>query len=241
MLTIWQQSMIVTPRIDPNVLFMYDPATNTDLVTGLTCGTKLGVTTVDNTVLIDGHPTVKMADTDRGVTIAFPTPINLNALPEWTIEWSSLPTSINSSYANELNLLDAANTASNYVGCRWTDGGFANALQFTLNGYGNSATIWRSFTTTKAAAVNKISRYAMVFKNNQVIVYRDGARLTLTNGSGGSGANQTFINKIQQNNPHTKMFIGWANSTYVSTIGNAGRVRISNIARYDGNYTPAAF
>lgn len=231
--------MIVTPKIDPNVLFVYDPATNTDLVTGLTCGTKLGATAADSAVLIDGQPTVKLATTAQGVTIAFPTPINLDAMTEWTIEWSSLPTSINASYANELNLLDAANTASNYVGCRWPDGGFANALQFTLNGYGNTSTCWRALSVTKTVALNKISRYAMVFKNNRMTVYRDGVLLTVTNGTSGNGTSQTFINKIQQNNPHTKMFIGWANSTYVSTVGNVGRVRISNIARYDGNYTPA--
>lgn len=241
MLTLWQQSMFVTPKIDPNVLFMYDPATNTDLVTGLTCGTKLNGVSVDSNTPIDGQPTVKMAATNQGVTIAFPTPIDLNGLAEWTIEWASLPTSINASYANELTLLDAGGAANMYIGCRWPDGGFANALQFTLNGYGSPSTCWRAMSVTKTVALNKLSRFAMVFKDNQLRVYRDGALLTVTNGTGAGGTSQTFINKIQQLNTFTRMYIGWANSTYVSTIGNVGRVRISKIARYTSNYTPAPF
>lgn len=241
MLTAWQQSSIITPRIDPDVLFMYDPATNTDLVTGLTCGVKLNSTTVDNVTLIDSQPTVKMAATNQGVTITFPTSIDLNSMPEWTIEWVSRPTSINTSYANELTLLDASGAGNMYIGCRWTDTGFANTLQFTLNGYGNTSTCWRAMSVTKSVAVNKLSRYAMVFKDNKLTVYRDGVLLTVTNGTGGSGVNQTFINKIQALNPFTRMYIGWANSTYISPIGNFGRVRISGIARYTSNYTPQPF
>ncbi|MNI53907.1 hypothetical protein D3C73_1087660 [compost metagenome] len=230
----WQQGLIQTGRVDlNNVLFLYDPATNKDLVTGTTCGVVRANTPVDSVVMIDGNPTLKAAVSTSGVAITFPTPIDLGILDEWTIEWAAFPTSVPANYATEM-LMNYP--GGGYIGARWTDAGFGARLQFTGGGFGNAATIWR-IPTNYAQASGHLARYAMVYKDGLISVYKDGVKQTMNNGTGQSTSSTSFP-KAAGWQPFTTMNLGWINSTYISWLGNYGRVRISSTARYLANYTP---
>lgn len=238
MLTAWLQTSIgSTPTIDPNAIFLFDPATNTDLVTGQVCGAYVGGAVADSSITIDGHATAKMDNVNAGIGITFPKPLNLEALPEWTIEWSDRPTNIRAYYANEL-LLTTSNSV--VIGGRWTDGGFLERLQFTLTGFGNVNTIWR-LDGTKAATYNVVNRYAMVFKDGRMSVYQNGVKQMMQNSTYGSGTRQDYIPKGAAWANFVTMALGFRESTNASFIGNYGRVRISDRARYTSDYTPQPF
>lgn len=219
-------------------LFLYDPATNKDLVTGTTCGVLRSGTTVDSTILIDGNSTIKSTTGTHGATITFPTPLDLGSLAEWTIEWNSLPNSIGYGYSTELMLNWPAGP---YMGCRWADGGFGNRLQFSGGGTGfsNVATIWRT-PETNVQAANKLARYAMVLADGKISVYKNGIKQSMNNGTTNAITQDYFV-KATIPQPLTTMSIGWLNSTFISWQGNFGRVRISAGARYLANYTPVPF
>lgn len=235
----WQTSIITTALDTGTTLFLYDPATNRDLVTGTVCGAIRSGTTVDGTILIDGSPTLKSTTGTHGVDITFPTPLDLNSLSEWTIEWSSKPVTIRAEYSSELFL----NWPSGPLfGCRWTDSGYGHRLQFT-DGAWTNPTLWRPESFTKTNATTKINRYAMVFKDGKISVYIDGVKQMLENGSDIAGPNtkQNFFPKATTWQPLTRLLLGYYSATYPSFLGNYGRVRISAGARYLANYTPAAF
>lgn len=226
------------PEPTGDVLFLYDPATNKDLISNTVVGALRTATTVDTLVTLDGQPTVKFGSTAAGAIITLPTPINLEALAEWTVEWSSRPTSMSSSYMNEI-FLDLLNTAGYPLGCRWADGGYGNRLQFNISNFANS-NLWRP-PVDKSAALNKENRWAMVYKGGQVKVYRDGVKQMLAAGTNGGTGTQDFISKTQPFFTVAKIYIGWYNGTNVAFIGNMGRIRISAFARYLGNYSPKPF
>lgn len=232
----WQTSIMSTTA--SATLFLYDPATNKDFVSGATCGVLRTGTTVDSTILIDGQPTIRSATGTHGVAITFPTPLDIGSLSEWTIEWSSLPTSIGYNYSTELMLNWSGGP---YMGCRWTDGGFGNRLQFSGGGTGfsNTATIWRT-TETNVQAINKLAKYAMVLADGKISVYKNGIKQNMNNGTTNAITQDYFV-KAAIPQPLTTLNIGWLNATFTSWQGNMGRIRISAGARYLANYTPAPF
>lgn len=227
---------IVIPTGD--VLFLYDPATNKDLITDTVCGALKASTTVDTTVKIDGNDTLKFAAAGAGAVLTFPSGIDLNALTEWTIEWSSRPTAIGLSYFTEF-FLDPTPSAGIPLGCRWCDGGYGDKLQFNIADF-NNARLWRP-PFAKSAKVNVLTKYSMVYKGGVVKVYVDGVLQTLTNGVEGSSTSQTFITKTHSWSVFTTLTLGYYNSANVAWLGNFGRIRISNFARYLGTHTPGAF
>jgi len=84
----------------------------------------------------------------------------------------------------------------------------------------------------------------MVYKGGSVKIYKDGLLQTLTNGTegtAGSNTSQTFILKTQAWPVFANLILGWFNSTNVAWLGNFGRIRISNFARYLGNHAPLPF
>lgn len=232
----WQTGTMTMPEFG-STIFLYDPETNTDLVTGTVCGVLRTGTTVDSAVLIDGHKTIKNATSTHGVAITFPKPIDLGSLPEWTIEWSTRPTSVGYDYGTEMLL----NWPSGpFVGARWTDGGFGYRLQFSGgDGFGNAATVWR-IPQTNTTIINKLNKFAMVLKDGKISVYLNGVKQTMNNGTSNAVA-QDYFAKLGAWQPLTVMNIGWTNGTYVGWLGNYGRIRISKGARYTANYTPDPF
>lgn len=230
----WQNTLINSTTA--KTLFLYDPATNTDLVTNTVVGAMRAGTTVDETVLIDGHPTIKLASATQGVLVTFPTPLDLGNMLEWTIEWSSFPTAIGTNYFTDLYLNW---TGGPYIGARWTDAGFGHRLQFSASGFSNLSSIWR-IPTTKAQAVNKLAKYAMVFKDGKVSVFKDGVKQTMNNGTT-NNISSDYMTKDVVWQPLTTLNLGWMNSTNSAFTGNSGRIRISQGARYLTNYTPEPF
>lgn len=221
-----------------DVLFLYDPASNTDLITGAVCGTLGNGAAADSAVKIDGVNTVKFTASGSYCTILLPTPLNLEALTEWTIEWASRPTSTVNGYLTEM-FIDILNTAGYPVGCRWTDGGYGNRLQFNLADW-NNLRIWRP-AGAHSTVLNKVTRWAMVFRNNRVIVYKDGVAQQLENGTAAGGTTQGYIDKTQAFQTFRKIYLGYYNGVNQAWLGNFGRLRISAFARYLANYTPEPF
>ena len=228
-----------TPIPTGDVLFLYDPATNKDLISDTICGALKGSTSVDATFQIDGYDTLKFAAASAGAVLTFPTALSLNSMTEWTIEWSSRPTTIGSAYFTEL-FLDTVPASGIPLGCRWTDSGYGDKMQFNAADF-NNLRLWRA-AETKASAVNKLTRYSMVYKGGAIRVYKDGVLQMLANGvEGGSSTSQTFIPKTQAWPVFANLTLGWFNAGNTAWLGNFGRIRISNFARYLANYTPAPF
>lgn len=222
-----------------DALFLYDPATNKDLISNIVVGALKAGTVVDSTYLIDNQPTLRVDNANAGAVLTFPSSIDLNALTEWTLEWSSRPTSIGGYYFTEL-FLDVAGGSGYPVGCRWTDTGYGNTLQFNAADWANER-IWRP-PFTKSTAVNTLNRYALVFKGGNFTVFRNGTKQMLTNATGGVGSTtQDYFPKTQAWGLFKILTLGYLNSVNSSWIGNYGRIRISNFARYLGSYTPEAF
>lgn len=228
-----------TPIPTGDVLFLYDPATNKDLITDTVCGALKANTSVDSVVKIDGYNTLKFAASSAGAVLTFPTTLSLNTMSEWTIEWSSQPTAIGVSYFTEL-FLDTVPSSGIPLGCRWTDGGYGDKLQFNVADF-NNLRLWRP-PGNKASAVNRLTRYSMVYKGGVIRVYKDGVLQLVTNGTEAAApTSQTFISKTQAWPVFANLTLGWFNSANVAWLGNFGRIRISNFARYLGNHTPPPF
>jgi hypothetical protein len=219
-----------------DVLFLFDPGTGKDEVTNQTCIALSGVA-VDMSVLIDEKPTLKFAAVNNQGLITFPTPIAFDALEGWTVEWSSRPTSFATAYANEL-FLDITTTLGYPIGCRWGDAGYNNRLQFNISNWAN-ANIGQP-PVNKTAVVNKVNRWAMVFRNNRLQIFKDGVLQMLAFGTSTTYA-QDYMAKNGALPTVTKLYLGYFNSINQAWLGNFGRIRISNFARYLGNYTPTPF
>lgn len=219
--------------------FLYDPATNKDLVTGTVVGNLFNGAVADGTVLIDGNPTMKFANASSGATITLPTPWVIETMPEWTVEWSSRPTTFGSGYFTEL-FIDVNPTLGYPLGCRWTDSGYGHRNQFNFANWANPE-IWRP-AATKTDVVNKTVRWAMVFKNGRVTVYKDGVKQMLAVSVDAGSGTQDYIQKTITWSNKTTLRIGYYNSTNQAFVGNFGRIRISDYARYtDATYTPQPF
>jgi len=225
------------PQPTGDVLFLYNPGTGKDEISGLNCIALANGAAVDNTFLIDDKPTLRFAAGNNQGLITLPNPINLEALSEWTLEWSSRPTTFLTSYATEI-FMDVTVTQGYPVGCRWGDGGYGNRLQFNISNWSNNNIGQPPFV--KANVLNVINRYAMVYKGGQLRIYKDGVKQMVAFGTG-SQYTQDYIGKTQAFPTVTKIYLGYYNSINQAFAGNIGRVRISNFARYLGNYTPVAF
>ena len=225
------------PAPTGDVVFLYDPATSKDLISGQVCIALSNNAAIDTINQIDGHSTLKLAQGTSQGLITLPTPINFEALSEWTVEWTSRPTSIGSSYFTEL-FLDIAVTQGYPIGCRWGDGGYANRLQFNIGNWSNG--VIGQPPIAKSSVVSKDNRWAMVFKNAQLRIYYNGVLQLIAFGTT-SNYNQNYISKTQEFGLIAKLYIGYYNSINQAWLGNMGRIRISNFARYLGNYTPIPF
>jgi hypothetical protein len=220
-----------------DVLFLYDPATNKDLISDTVVGAIKTATEVDPAVLIDGQSTLKTSSVNSGVLITLPTALDLETMQNWTLEWSSIWNAYQSGYATEL-FMDITNTAGFPIGCRWTDGGYQERNQFNASDW-NNARIWRP-SSTKTQVIGQLNRWALVRKGSYFFVMLNGVRQLLENGTV-NGTKQSLFNKTQALPTVTKMYLGYFNATNRCYPGNFGRIRFSNFARYVGDYTPQPF
>lgn len=225
------------PPPEGDVLFLYDPATSKDLVSNQVCIALTNGASVDTVVKIDGYNTLKFAAGNQQGLITLPTPINFETLSEWTIEWVSRPTSIGGSYFTEV-FLELAVSQGYPMGCRWADGGYGNRLQFNLSNWSNP-NIWQP-PIVKTQAINNDNRWAIVYKGGIARIYRNGVKQMLAAGTGGV-YDKDYIAKTQAFLLASKIYLGYYNSINQAWLGNMGRIRISNFARYLGNYTPVPF
>lgn len=220
-----------------DVLFLFDPETSKDLISNQVCIALSNGAAVDTLNKIDDKPTLKLAQATSLGLITLPTPINFEALTEWTVEWTSHPNTIGSSYFTEL-FLDIAVTQGYPIGCRWGDAGYNNRLQFNIGNWSNS--VIGQPAIVKSSVVTKDNRWAMVFKGGQLRIYYNGVLQAIAFGTSTSYG-QNYISKSQAFGVIAKIYIGYYNSINQAWLGNMGRIRISNFARYLGNYTPVPF
>jgi len=220
-----------------DVIFLFDPGTGKDEISNQVCIAMSGGLAVDSTYLMDDKPSLKFTGAANQGLITLPQAINLDTLGDWTIEWSSRPTSFVTTYANEL-FLDITTTQGYPIGCRWGDGGYGNRLQFNISNWAN--TNIGQPPINKASVVNKVNRWAMVFRNNLLRIYKDGVLQMIAFGTSTTYA-QDYMPKVSTLLTATKMYLGYYNNINQAWLGNFGRIRISNFARYLGNYTPESF
>lgn len=225
------------PEPTGEVLFLFDPETSKDLISNQVCIALSNNAAVDTINRIDDKPTLRLAQSNSIGLITLPTPINFEALTEWTVEWTSRPTSIGANYFTEL-FLDIAVTQGYPIGCRWSDTGYGQRNQFNIGNWSNAVIGQPSII--KSQVVNKDNRWAMVYKGGQLRVYYNGVLQMLAFGTGNT-YNQSYISKTQAFGVIAKIYIGWYNSINQAWLGNMGRIRISAFARYLGNYTPKPF
>jgi len=220
-----------------DVLFLYDPATSKDLISNQVCIALANNAAIDIVNKIDDLPTLKLAQGTSQGLITLPTPINFETLSEWTVEWTSKPTSIGSAYFTEL-FLDIAVTAGYPIGCRWADGGYGNRNQFNIGNWSNN--VIGQPAIVKGNAIGKDNRWAMVFRGGQLRIYYNGTLQMIAFGTTNNYA-QSYIPKTQAFGLIAKIYIGYYNGINQAWLGNMGRIRISNFARYLGNYIPVPF
>jgi hypothetical protein len=225
------------PEPTGDVLFLYDPETSKDLISGQVCVALSGGAAVDNITKIDGKGTLKLVGGGSQGLITFPTPLSLEVLSEWTVEWVSRPISIQSGYVTEM-FIDTSPSSGYPIGCRWPDGGYGNRAQFNLSNWANE-NIWHP-PFAKAAAEGNTIRWAMVYKGGLIRIYKDGIKQSLAAGTSGI-YDKDFISKTVSWPVYHKIYLGYFNGTNSAWTGNFGRLRISNFARYLANYTPVPF
>jgi hypothetical protein len=219
-----------------DVVFLYDPVTNTDLVGGPAVTTLSGGAVADETILINGQPTLKFPSVTAKHVITFPTDLNL-VQGNWTLEWSFINNSAPTAYANDFVMYSRTGGAGVGLYTRFGDGGFLN--RWVLSDPRGAATpsLTQPLPFTKAALVGLTTNVALVSIAGVIRVYVNGVATMMALGNGSTNYNQpTFIAEGMD-----KIYafgLGDVNSTVRAVPGNRGRIRLSNFARYKSNYTP---
>jgi len=152
------------------------------------------------------------------VTDAFPIPTG-----DFTIEFWAYYTGVGSGYEYLTMLANIAEgVLSNRIAIRLADAGFGNALQGELKG-GSAAHVLGT-TETKTTMLNRWAAIAIVRSGSLTILYVDGTAVN------------SNLNTITYTNNMTLLVGAYLGFNY---IGYIDELRISDVARYTSNYTPA--
>lgn len=223
------------PEDTGNVIFLYDPVTNTELMGTNPTIVLSGGAVADAANPIDGRSSLSFPSTSAGLLITFATPLNLQG-KNWTVEWSSKNTTAAASYAHEFSLLSS--TAGTGVLSRYGDQGFQNRLHFGTS-FGVANNTWAP-AITKANATNVLNHYALVCKDGQIKIFCNGLQQSLARGT-------TTVYNLQSFTPQdslaniTRLRLGFEASSTPAVTGYHGRIRISDFARYSRSYTYVPF
>lgn len=230
-------SGIVAPPETGDVIFLYDPVTNTDLAGGPSVSTLSGGAVADETILINGQPTLAFPTVAAKQVISFPTDLNL-ITGNWTLEWSFINNTNPTAYANDLVMYSRTGGSGVGLYTRFGDSGFGNRYTLSDPRGATNPGLTQPLPYTKAMLVGLTTNVALVSIAGVIKVYINGAVQMMALGAGSGTYNQpTFtaqgMDKIYQ------WGIGDVNGGTVRAIpGNRGRIRLSNFARYKSNYTP---
>lgn len=220
-----------------DVIFLYDPVTNTDLAGGPSVSTLSGGAVSDETILINGQPTLKFPTVAAKQVIAFPTDLDLTQ-GNWTLEWSFINDTSPTAYANDLVMYSRTGASGVGVYTRFNDSGFGNRYCLSDSRGASNPGLVQPLPYTKAQLVGTLMNMALVSIAGVIKVYVNGVYTMTALGNASNVYNQptftaTGMDKIYQ------LGIGDVNGGTVRAIpGNRGRIRLSNFARYKSNYTP---
>lgn len=228
--------LATSPPETGDVLFLYDPETNSDLTGRGATSTLTGGAVLDTVDLIHGVPTLKFPTASAKQVITFPADLNLTD-SNWTLEWSAYYDPIAANiYRNDL-IVDAR-VSPNGIYTRFGDNGFNNRFVLAdLRGSANPA-LTQPTPYTKTALQSQVWHWALVSIAGLVKLYCNGNQVIMA-----LGYNSTTYNKstfpVGGMNGLYQMRIGDANgSSVMAATGYRGRIRLSNFARYKSNYTP---
>lgn len=225
-----------TPEETGDVIFLYDPVTNTDLIGGPSVSTLSGGAVADETILINGQPTLKFPTGSAKQVIAFPSDLNLTT-GNWTLEWSFINNSAPSAYANDFVMYSRTGGSSVGVYTRFGDSGFGHRYNLSDPRGAANPNFCQPLPFTKASLVGLTTNVAMVSIGGLIKVYINGVFQMMAVGAG-SGAYTQPTFAAQGMDAIYQWGIGWVGSTVQAVPGNRGRIRLSNFARYKANYTP---
>lgn len=225
------------PAETGNVIFLYDPVTNTDLVGGSSTSTLSGGAVADATILINGQPTLKFPTVAAKQVVSFPTDLNLTT-GNWTLEYSFINNTAPADYANDFIMYSRSGGSGVGLYTRFGDSGFLNRWNLSDPRGATNPNLTQPLPFTKTTLVGLTTNVALVCIAGLIKVYVNGTVQLMAVGAGSGVYNQpTFtaqgMDKIYQ------FGIGDVNGGTVRAVpGNRGRIRISNFARYKSNYTP---
>lgn len=224
-------------------LILYDPETNSDLMGNATI-TYRGTYNLDQAIRFFGKPTVKCTEND-GIHIA---PINPNLLnlngTDWTYEYEIYQTPVTGTESTAFRYYywDVTSTSGIANGCRAGDAGQGYLRQFSISSFQTPTSNYRiPEQRTSAAVVSQYLQMALVCKNGRITNYVNGIAQPLANGTGTPSSfpltswpcpsDAGYLRNIRH---------GWISSAILGVSANRGRIRISDFARYERNYTPRA-
>lgn len=220
-----------------DVIFLYDPVTNTDLSGRGAVTTLSGGAVADTNILINGQPTLNFPTVSAKQVVVFPADLNL-AIGNWTLEWSFINNIAPAAYANEFMMYSRTGGFGVGVYTRFGDSGFGNRWNLSDPRGAGDPNLTQPLPYSKAMLVGLTTNVAMVSIAGLIKVYVNGVVQTMALGAGSGTYNRaTFaaqgMDKIYQ------FVMGDANGSSVRAVpGNRGRIRLSNFARYTRNYTP---
>lgn len=235
----FEQLLINTGQSTPetgDVIFLYDPVTNSDLAGGPAVSTLSGGAVADQTILINGQPTLKFPTTAAKQVIAFPTDLNLT-VGNWTLEYSFINNTNPTAYANDLVMYSRTGGSGIGLYTRFGDSGFANRWFLSDPRGAASPSLTQPLPYTKALLVGATTNVALVSIAGVIKVYVNGSMTPMALGSSGSTYNQTTFT-AQGMDAIYQFVTGSAVANVLAVPGNRGRIRLSNFARYKANYTP---
>lgn len=222
-----------------DVILLFDPGTMSNLA-GYPITPVLVDSVVDTVNLIDDHPTYSKtnASTSR-LVITFASPLDLTK-DDWTFEWSTFTTQFQPGYSGEF-WLDSGSVTNPGMTVFYGDAGYGNRLM-VANGYAAThADLWRP-VHNKTAGLNKLVRFAVVYKEGFMSVYIDGAKQQMWNNTS-DVIQKSDVPLRGYGNSITRCIVGRLieYGHILPNIGRVGRIRISKFARYSGNHIPQPF
>lgn len=223
-------------------IWLFDPATGTDLVAGNASLSLFGGGVVNSSQPIYGYDTIEWPTTASGGVITIPTNIQLG--DNWTVEWQAYAAV--APVLNEYNyeLLGYTTSATDFIYTVWGDSGFSYQMRMAFGPFTDQAKVWRGGPARNEIA-GIVRTHAFVCSNRVVSYYYNGVRqATLINWNATIDASkQVTTPTFPMGTPFAPLrqfLIGSPGGANKGMVGRFGRIRISDFARYGSNYVPGA-
>lgn len=227
---------VLLPEDTGDVIFLYDPVTNTDLIGGPAVSTLSGGAIADSTILINNQPTLKFPTTNAKHVITWPTDLNL-AIGNWTLEWSFINDSTPAAYGNDLVMYSRSGGSGVGVYMRFGNTGFGNRYFMSDPRGAVDQTLTQPLPIANSSLTGVTTNIALVSIQGVIRIYVNGVAQMMALGV----STNTYDRPSMIAQGMDKIYsigLGWAVSAVPAVPGHRGRIRLSNFARYRRSYTP---